>query len=79
MRCRHGRGLVALFVGSACALSAQDSASTPRRAVVTGQVVGEGGKPIEAADVVTRALTRAAGDSRKATPTSCTIVVWERE
>jgi len=45
-------GLAALLVGSACALSAQDSASTPRRAVVSGRVVGEGGKPIEGADVV---------------------------
>jgi len=44
--------LVALLVGSACALSAQDSASAPRRAVVSGRVVGEGGKPIEGADVV---------------------------
>lgn len=45
-------GLVALLVGSACTLSAQDSASTPRRAVVSGRVVGDGGKPIEGADVV---------------------------
>jgi hypothetical protein len=45
-------GFAVLLVGSACALSAQDSASTPRRAVVSGQVVGEGGKPIEGADVV---------------------------
>jgi hypothetical protein len=51
-RSATARVFAALVLGVTATLHAQDSLGPPRRAVVRGRVLAEGGQPIEAADVV---------------------------